>query len=228
MRVIPVIDLKNGQAVAAREGFRERYAPLTSCLTERTDPGAVIQGLRSMHAFDTFYLADLDALMGRGTQWPMLKELAEHYADFCFWLDQGLPDLKLLAGWPSNVIPVIGTESLNAEDLRSWAVCGTDFILSLDFRGDALIGDAAIVEETDCWPDRVIVMSLSRVGSGRGPDFAQLRAFRRRHPERRLIAAGGVRDAVDLDALEGIGLHAVLVASALHSGALAGETLESY
>jgi phosphoribosylformimino-5-aminoimidazole carboxamide ribotide isomerase len=37
-----------------------------------------------------------------------------------------------------------------------------------------------------------------------------------------VIAAGGVRDAADLAALDAAGVPAVLVASALHDGRLAG------
>lgn len=228
MRIIPVIDVKNAQVVAAREGRRECYPPLSSRLTNRTDPCSVIEALRTLSDFQTIYIADLDALMGCGGQWPMLSALAERCSELTFWVDQGLPADGLPRVGPGNIVPVIGTESLSVADLRRWRNSGVDFILSLDFRGHALIGDGAVAQSSSLWPDRVIVMSLAHVGSGRGPDFDRLREFRQRDPDTQLVAAGGVRNAADVDALAGMGMYAVLLASALHSGAITAETLKKY
>lgn len=228
MQVIPVIDLKGGRVVAAREGQRERYAPLVSRLTEATDPFPVMAALVALLPWPTVYVADLDALMGLGSQAPILWSLAERHPDVEFWFDQGLsgsgPDGP--GPLPDNAVAVVGTESLGREDLRRWAASGRDFILSLDFMGDTLLGDGMI--EADDWPERVIVMSLSRVGSGRGPDTARLLALRSRHPATRWIAAGGVRDIADLEMLRGLGLHAVLVSSALHRGDIGIDQLGSW
>ncbi len=228
MHIIPVIDIRDGQVVAAREGRRECYPPLSSRLTEDTDPRAVIDALRTLHAFQTVYVADLDALMGFGAQWSVIRTLAKRYGALTFWVDQGLPADGLPSVGPGNVVPVIGTESLRAADLRRWWNSGTNFILSLDFLGHALLGDTASVQDSTYWPDRVIVMSLAHVGSAKGPDFARLREFRQRDPARQFIAAGGVRDAADLDALAALGMYGVLLASALHSGAITVETLKKY
>jgi phosphoribosylformimino-5-aminoimidazole carboxamide ribotide isomerase len=65
---------------------------------------------------------------------------------------------------------------------------------------------------------RVVVMTLDRVGAGHGP--ARLRATLEQAPGKKVIAAGGVRGADDLDALEAMGVHAVLIASAIHDGTL--------
>jgi phosphoribosylformimino-5-aminoimidazole carboxamide ribotide isomerase len=59
-------------------------------------------------------------------------------------------------------------------------------------------------------------MTLSRVGSGGGPDLALLRRWRGEAPAKKIFAAGGVRGGEDLLALADCGISGVLVATALH------------
>ena len=100
-------------------------------------------------------------------------------------------------------------------------------VLSLDFRGDAFVGDLEVLERAENWPERLIVMTLARVGSGLGPDLARLSQIAETAgPERRVYAAGGLRGADDLDALNDLGLAGVLVASALHDGRLTAMDLD--
>ena len=70
----------------------------------------------------------------------------------------------------------------------------------------------------DCWPARVIVMTLDRVGSQSGPDLERLRTVKAAAKDRAIYAAGGVRGADDLQLLMNAGITGVLVASGLHSG----------
>ncbi len=64
-------------------------------------------------------------------------------------------------------------------------------------------------------------MTLARIGAGEGPDWARLALIRdQAGPEREVYAAGGVRDAADLERLAAEGIAGVLVASALHGGKL--------
>ena len=74
--------------------------------------------------------------------------------------------------------------------------------------------------QPDCWPTRVIVMTLDRVGAGTGPDLTTFNAVRQRAAGRTLIGAGGVRNADDLRAAQEAGAAAWLVASALHDLAI--------
>jgi phosphoribosylformimino-5-aminoimidazole carboxamide ribotide isomerase len=81
--------------------------------------------------------------------------------------------------------------------------------------------DAAGCWDTpDAWPQRVIVMTLERVGAGEGPDLQTLADVQRSAPCARLIGAGGIRHVADLRAAEAAGATAWLVASALHDGAI--------
>ena len=216
MKIIPVLDLMRGLVVHAVKGRRESYRPIQSPLCRSADPFAVVETFLNHHPFDTFYLADLDALMGHGRQNRLVAALRTAFPGIVFWLDQGAPEAREAR---DAIVPVIGSESLDTMDCL-WRKASHDWILSLDFFDGGLRGCAGILEKPDQWPARVIVMTLNRVGSFDGPDLGLLDRVRRLAPDRALIAAGGVRHGGDLEALESRGVHAVLVASALHSGAL--------
>jgi phosphoribosylformimino-5-aminoimidazole carboxamide ribotide isomerase len=101
-------------------------------------------------------------------------------------------------------------------------------VLSLDYRAGRFMGAAEIERRVALWPDRLILMTLDRVGMDKGPDLAALEALIRRAEGRAVFAAGGVRDESDLQALERIGAAGVLVASALHDGRLSASVLARF
>ena len=229
MDIIPVIDLMQGQVVHARRGQRDRYAPLKTPLSRDALPGSVLDGLLAFADFRTVYIADLDALMGQPPQTSVIAWLVERYPDITFWVDNGYAGGRAsIEAWDGRVRPVLGSESIGIADLAELRQARLDYVLSLDFREDALIGDPRLLEQPALWPDTLILMSLARVGSLEGPDLGQLSRFVAEHPDHRFIAAGGVRDAADLAALDRAGASSVLLASALHQQALARETVEAY
>jgi phosphoribosylformimino-5-aminoimidazole carboxamide ribotide isomerase len=182
----------------------------------------VVDGLLRLHPFTTLYIADLDALTGRGSHRDVVLALQRDYPTLRFWLDQG---------WAAPVgtaLPVIGTESLDTGRASLLPELGGDFILSLDFIEGCVLGEASVLDDATHWPQTVIVMSLSHVGAGAGPDFQRLQALRTRHPEKTLVAAGGVRHGEDLRRLQELGVGGVLLASALHAGAISPEELREF
>src|SRR5918994_25530 len=71
VRVVPVIDLKDGTAVHAVRGERERYRPVRSALTgDDGDASALARAFRSELGLDELYVADLDAIGGGGGPRP--------------------------------------------------------------------------------------------------------------------------------------------------------------
>jgi len=227
VRIIPVIDLMAGGVVHAKQGRRDRYQPLRTPLCAGASPAAVIDGLLGLHDFATIYIADLDALTGRGEQRALLERLQQDYPAIEFWIDRGLPaDGLPLPG--RNTVPVIGSESLDGEGLRRLPSLRGEFILSLDFMGERLLGGVGLLEDSSLWPETLIIMSLARVGAGEGPDFQRLEQFRARWSGKQLIAAGGVRGGDDLRRLDRLGVSGVLLASALHSGAVGQPALREY
>ncbi len=226
MEVIPVIDVRHGVAVHARQGQRSDYRPLLTPLAPSSDPGAVARGLLSLFPFRTLYVADLDGIDGRGRDKELAAQLAAAAPGTALWIDDGgLPD----EARPIGVVPVVGSESLaGADDLKRLRKARPGrCVLSLDFRGDRFLGPQALIEDAALWPERVIVMTLARVGAGEGPDLERVAAIVARAKGRRVYAAGGVRHRDDLEAVRVAGAAGALVATALHAGAItAGDLVE--
>lgn len=223
-----MLDLMDGQVVRARAGQRAEYRPLRTVLCKGSAPEAVVEGLLGLHPFARLYVADLDAILGRGDHDDALARLRRAHPALELWVDAGFADPAAATAWQGRGLgrPVLGSESLVRRPARGDYPPGA--ILSLDFRDTGFVGPAGLAEAAGDWPDDVIVMSLPRVGMGGGPDLAGLAEARCRNPACRLHAAGGVRDTADLAALADAGAAGVLLASALHEGALNRKALDDF
>lgn len=250
LRLIPVIDLMQGQVVHARLGQRAHYRPLRSALAAgSSDALRVADGLLALHPFRQLYIADLDAITGQGHHAATLAAIRQRHPDVELWLDSGLHALPAADAADdasaAATVTVLGSESLRTLPGRHADARGQDlhqtralartpqrrWVLSLDSRAGQLLGPSDLLQQTAQWPDDVIAMTLDRVGSDAGPDLRGLRALRARlaqTPTRRVYAAGGVRDARDLAALAQAGAHGVLLASALHDGRLSADALRRH
>lgn len=220
MDVIPVIDLKGGVVVHARGGRRNDYRPIETRLSPTSAPDDVIAGLLRVAPFRKFYVADLDAIARRGEHGDVLRGLAAGRPGIEFWVDNGAASADAiehsLAGLGGSV--VIGSESQPDTAMLRRVRDHSRVLLSLDFRGEGFCGADDILADARLWPRRVIVMTLARVGAASGPDLDRVAAIIRRAGDRRVYAAGGVRDGDDLKRLADIGAAGVLVATALHEG----------
>ena len=227
MDLVPVIDLKAGQVVHARRGARDEYRPIETPLSATSAPADVIAGLLRLFPFRRLYVADLDAIERRGDHAALIDELANEHPGLEFWVDNGAQSPEFARRWlaatPAHL--VVGSESQTSPDLLRALGKEQRAVLSLDFRGESFQGPAEILNDTELWPDRVIVMSLARVGAEQGPDFARIRAIAPREGRHRIYAAGGVRNEADLHAVARAGAAGALVATALHNGTLNAEGL---
>jgi len=123
------------------------------------------------------------------------------------WLSYGARGIGYFTYWtpapdPNGKVPSLATEGGRPDRLVQ--MC---FI-----EGDP----AGCWDAPSLWPQRVIVMTLERVGSGAGPDLHTMAALHREAPAATLIGAGGVRSPADLARAHEAGASAWLVASALH------------
>jgi HisA/HisF family protein len=228
MFLIPVVDLMQGQVVRAVRGDRSNYRPIVSTLCAGSDP-VTLAGVLCRHCDSrVLYVADLDALLGGGAQVETLRAILQAQPERELWLDAGFADAAqaealaaALGDAARRVVPVFASESLRSSEAFQRAVTDREHtILSLDRRGGERLDAAGCWEATRHWPTRVIVMTLERVGADAGPDLGTLHEVQRRSPTTRLIGAGGIRHAADLEAAHAAGAHAWLVASALHDGRL--------
>jgi len=227
MDIIPVLDLRGGIVVRARMGRRDQYRPLESPLSPTSDPVDVMRGLYSVYPFTTFYVADLDAIMGTGDNAAVLRHLRTEFPTADFWVDNGVADLSTAQRWLDAGLGhlVVGSESQREAALMQRLFEHDRVVLSLDFRDRAFQGPLALLNHVACWPNRLIVMTLGRVGSGAGPDLDRLAAIRNVAAGRQIYAAGGVRDGFDLVALKRAGMSGALVATSLHEGGVSGSDI---
>ena len=243
MKLIPVIDLMHGQVVRAVRGNRQAYRPMVSALCAGSDPVMLAQALCEHCATDQLYVADLDALLGEPAQAEVLRALLQALPALELWLDAGFTDVDAaealladLGAGAARVVPVFGSESLasRGELQRCFAPRLVEHgqrgepvnrhhagVLSLDRRDGQRLDAAGCWDAPALWPQRVIVMTLERVGSNDGPDLDTLRDVRLKSPASFIVGAGGIRNDADLARAAAAGADAWLVASALHDGRLA-------
>ncbi|MEQ1560502.1 MAG: HisA/HisF-related TIM barrel protein [Methyloglobulus sp.] len=220
MQIIPVIDLKNGIVVHAKQGDRDHYAPLKSELCKTPDIFTVVNVYKMAFGFSTIYIADLDAITRQGHNGETLNKILAAFPEINFWIDSGYPicDDRLLRF--DNFLPVFGSESFDNHNVAELSRFKRDFILSLDYSVTGEMGAKKLFSQPELWPSNVIIMSLPNVGSNLGPDIERLATYRNEHPEHNIIASGGVRNYEDLRALRKLGIEQVLVATALHNGSI--------
>lgn len=222
-----MLDLKQGVVVHARMGRRDEYRPIETPLSPTSDPVDVARGLLRVHPFATLYVADLDAIARNGDNHAALARLRAAFPQVTLWVDNGICDCCsardwLEAGWGQLVL---GSETQRDCTVVHHLAGDARVVLSLDFRGPTFQGPRALLDDAACWPQKVIAMTLARIGSDAGPDLERLCAIRDAAPGRQVYAAGGVRDAADLVSLKRADIAGALVASSLHEGRLTGKDI---
>ncbi len=217
MRLIPVLDLKDGVVVHAQRGQRASYQPINSPLSPSANVYAVIDAFLQLHDFSVIYIADLNAITQQGDNQALIHAVLQHYPFITFWLDAGYQSPSLAFAGVSNYRAVLGSECCTAKQL----LATKNALLSLDFSSDNQpLGEAQLFDDSHLWSEQVIIMTLARVGSDIGVDSEKLRFYQQNYPQTEFIAAGGVRNKADLQQLKAIGINSVLVASALHTKAI--------
>jgi phosphoribosylformimino-5-aminoimidazole carboxamide ribotide isomerase len=233
IRIIPVLDLKDGVAVHAVRGDRAAYAPVRSVLADSADPVALARAFMTRLGCRECYVADLDAIAGRGDHAPAIRSLVG--LGLAVWLDAGIAtaaEAERALSWGVARV-IVGTETLGdpgALPSIAAAAPASGCLLSLDLRHGRLLGGSPAVERLDpvalareAWHAGIrafIVLDLARVGGGPGGETGTAITLRDALPRAEIIVGGGVRDAEDLRELAGRGFDGALVATALHTGAI--------
>ena len=65
IKKIPVLDLKEGQAVSGKSGLRDTYQPLKTVFAPSSNPIDIAQGLK-INGASELYIADLDLIEKKG------------------------------------------------------------------------------------------------------------------------------------------------------------------
>jgi phosphoribosylformimino-5-aminoimidazole carboxamide ribotide isomerase len=226
MNIIPVIDIKDGLVVTAKQGQRETYKPISSKLCTSSSIETVVNGFLSIHPFKIIYIADLNAITNTGNNDCVINTIIDKNQHVEFWVDNGKKIQHLSESTDIYYKPVIGSEYQNISSYVPFNEYLKDTILSLDFFPEkGYTGPEQLLNDASLWPQNIIIMTLDRVGKNAGPDIEKLKHFCQKYPDKDFIAAGGVRNELDLISLRKIGIKHVLIASALHSGVINAELI---
>jgi phosphoribosylformimino-5-aminoimidazole carboxamide ribotide isomerase len=228
MQVIPAIDLRAGRVVRLRQGDfanQQAYGDDSLEVARRW----VAQGAERLH------LVDLDgASAGQPAQLAWLGPILSGAGVPC-QVGGGLRELEAarltLAAGADRVI--LGTALLGGADVARpfiRALGASAVIAAIDVRDGLAVGQAwrpggpTVPYESaleGLWAGgvrRFAITAIDRDGMLDGPDLALLADARRRLPEARILAAGGVASLGDLAALASLGLEGAILGRALYEG----------
>ena len=232
MRIIAVVDLKDGLAVHARGGRRDAYMPVREAAGVSIDGDVVKLARLYLETFGIrdIYIADLHAIADGTPQHDVIRTVsslgARVHVDAGVTTPEGARQL-IRSGAHAIVVGLETLPSFDAlEDIAVRIPAPTMF--SLDLRDRVPMGTAAGTASPEEVARRafvsgafdIIVLDVARVGSGAGPDLAMMRRIRAAVRVPRLLTAGGIRHLDDLRELAAAGCEGVLVATALHDGRL--------
>jgi phosphoribosylformimino-5-aminoimidazole carboxamide ribotide isomerase len=233
MKIIPVIDYQQGNVVLAQMGNRDRYQTISSVLCDKPDINSVIEGILTLAEFKTIYIADLDCIEKQQLDSLLWPTLCSKYSHVEFWIDLGNVNQRWdqVMSSITNARPVIGSESYtNIHTLSSTIATLHPYrpLLSIDIKQNKILGPEQLLSKLNIWPDNVIILSLSHVGSHSGPDIDSIQTISKHLSQQKIFYGGGTRDEPDIDQLEKLNIEGVLIASGLHSGKFNKHFLEKF
>lgn len=230
-RLIFVMDLLDGVVVHAKKGEREKYEPihLFSSIVDTSDPVQVIEEIKP----EEVYIADLNRLMGTGSNKEVIKEIRNKNRKTRITVDYGikrLEDLKEVAEAEIADNIILGTETATMEligeasnsDIFNYISVSVDLFNKKVLTNDKKmkIEPLLLIKELNEYPIRdVIVLELNRVGTKSGIDFDFL-ARAVVVSEHNILCGGGIRGYEDVCKMEEMGVKGALVATAVHDGAI--------
>lgn len=222
IKKIPVIDLKQHQAVSGKSGMRDTYQPLNTVFALSSNPVEIAQGLK-LNGADEMYIADLDLIESQGHNINDIKMVntimpvmfdggVKNCEAFEFFLDYAF----------KVIVPTETLESIDEMEKIFEKYPKERIVVSIDTKNSELLAknfDMSLSEFKDILirldPNEIILLDISGVGTEKGynkkllDEFAELKD--------KLIIAGGLNKD-SLGQLESLGIKKVLMGTSLHSG----------
>lgn len=222
IKKVPVLDLKQGQAVSGKSGMRDTYTPLRTVFAPSANPIEITNGLK-LNGADELYIADLDLIESDGhnisdvkmvnTIIPvMLDAGVKDFESFTFFLDYAYKIIvptetiksleefeRIFDKYPKERIAI-------SVDVKNNELFSKNLDISLDEFKEFLVG---------LDPNEIILLDITSVGTEKGYNGDLLEKFA--ELKDKLIIAGGLNKE-SIAELEKIGIKKVLVGTALHSG----------
>ena len=222
IKKIPVIDLKQHQAVSGKSGMRDTYQPLRTVFAPSSNPVEIAQGLK-LNGASEMYIADLDLIESNGHNINDIKMVnsilpvifdggVKNCESFEFFLDYAY----------KIIIPTETLESIEEMEKIFEKYPKERIVISVDVKNDELLSKhmdlgllefKEILERID--PNEIILLDITGVGTEKGYNKRLLDIFE--DMKDKLIIAGGLNKE-SLGELESLGIKKVLIGTSLHSG----------
>ncbi len=222
IKKIPVIDLKQHQAVSGKSGMRDTYRPLNTVFASSSNPVEIAQGLR-LNGADEIYIADLDLIESQGHNINDIKMVntiipvmfdggVKNCESFEFFLDYVY----------KVIVPTETLESIEEMEKIFEKYPKERIVVSIDTKNSELLAknfDMSLSEFKNILirldPHEIILLDISGVGTEKGYNKKLLDEFG--ELKDKLIIAGGLNKE-SLGELESLGIKKVLIGTSLHSG----------
>ncbi|MBR2665349.1 HisA/HisF family protein [Methanobrevibacter sp.] len=222
IKKIPVIDLKQHQAVSGKSGMRDTYKPLNTVFAPSANPVEIAQGLK-LNGADEMYIADLDLIESKGHN---INDVRMVNTIIPVIFDGGVKNLESFEFFLEYAYKIIvPTETLESiDELRKIfeKYPKERIVVSVDTKNNELLAknmDMTLSEfkevliELD--PNDIILLDITGVGTEKGYNEYLLNEFE--ELKDKLIIAGGLNKD-SLGELESLGIKRVLIGTSLHSG----------
>ncbi len=240
-KIIPVIDILNSKAVHAKKGERTKYKPLKSKLIQSSNPVEIIQLLKKKFGFNDFYVADLDSIIYKNPNLPILKQILE-ITDMNVILDPGivnLEDIYLYSRFDIKSL-ILGLETLKSFTLIDQSLQILDqnkIIISIDMYNGQILSSAKDIKNQNPLKlikkieslgiKNIILLDLFRVGQKIGgipPLYLDLL----HNFTGNIFVGGGIKNYRDILDYKEQNFSGILIATALYDGTVDIEKLRHF
>ena len=222
IKKIPVIDLKQHQAVSGKSGMRDTYQPLRTIFAPSSNPVEIAQGLK-LNGADEMYIADLDLIESNGHNINDIKLVntilpvmfdggVKNCESFEFFLDYAY----------KIIVPSETLESVEEMEKIFEKYPKERIVISIDIKNNELFSKNLDLDLLQCKeilkkldPNEIILLDISGVGTEKGYNKEILDKFE--DMKDKLIIAGGLNKE-SIGELDSQGIKKVLIGTSLHSG----------
>ena len=222
IKKIPVIDLKQHQAVSGKSGMRDTYQPLRTVFAPSSNPVEIAQGLK-LNGADEMYIADLDLIESSGHNISEIKLVntilpvmfdggVKNCESFDFFLDYAY----------KIIVPTETIESIEEMEKIFEKYPKERIVVSIDVKNNELYSKnldlnlsefKKILKKLD--PNEIILLDITGVGTEKGYNQKLLDEFE--DMKEKLIIAGGFNKE-SIGELDSQGIKKILIGTSLHSG----------
>lgn len=238
IEIIPAIDIIDGKCVRLTKGdyaTQTTYSPSPVDMVKRF----VDHGFTRVHAVDL-----TGARLGHPSALTTLEKMAAVNGAHIEWggglkTDQDLRDLFNAGGSWAVIGSVAARQPLLFNHWLS-RYGGDTMILGADMRDGRIAVSGWTADEEDLTADdlihrfrplglsQVIVTDISRDGMLQGPNFDLYTTLRDTHPDIIFTVSGGISSMADIERLNTLGLHRVIVGKALYEGHITLSDLQKF